>query len=306
MAYPLRGMRNVSGQRGGRSPRFMVVQPTFGSSLASLDGEIMLASAAHIPATDDGLIRGDGAFEVIRLYDGRTFALESHLARLERSAQNLRLEVDLEAIRADIGRLLAHAGSSPEHQLLRVLVTRGGRRLLLTESLPPVPDLVQLGPVTYQPTLILDGVKSLSYAANMLASRLARERGFDEALLVTPEGQVLEAPTSSFFWVKDEQVFTPPLSEHILASITRRVVMEESGATERSVSLSEAQEADEAFIASTAREVLPVAGIGGRSIAAPGPVTSRLADAVMSSIRASLDASRPGDTRAEASASGSS
>ena len=259
----------------------------------------MLASAARIPATDEGLIRGDGVFEVIRVYGGRTFAFDEHLRRMERSALNLRLPLDLEAIRADAGRILAHAGSGPDHQLLRILVTRGGRRLLLTESLPPSPDHVRLGSITYQPTLVLDGVKSLSYAANMLASRLARERGFDEALLVSPAGQVMEAPTSSFFWIRGEEVFTPPLTEHILASITRRVVMEEAGASERSVTLEEVLEADEAFIASTAREVQPVAGIDGHSLTAPGPVSARLAEVVMARIQASLDSSRPGDPRGE-------
>lgn len=266
----------------------------------------MLASAARIPATDEGLIRGDGVFEVIRLYEGRTFALDDHLRRMERSALNLRLPVDLEAIRADIGRLLAHAGSGPDHQLLRVLVTRGGRRLLLTEPLPSYPEQTRLGPITYQPTLVLDGVKSLSYAANMLASRLARERGFDEALLVSPDGRVLETPTSSFFWVKGQQVLTPPLSEHILASITRRVVMEEADAVERSATLQEVQEADEAFIASTAREVQPVAAIDDRPLRAPGPVTSRLAETVMSRIKATLDGSRPGNARPGPSPSGPS
>ena len=91
------------------------MQPSFSGSLASLDGEIMLASAARIPATDEGLLRGDGVFEVIRLYDGRPFAMAEHLRRLERSALNLRLPLDLDAIRADAARLLDHAGSG--HQL---------------------------------------------------------------------------------------------------------------------------------------------------------------------------------------------
>ena len=81
------------------------------------------------------------------------------------------------------------------------MLTRGGRRLLLTEQLPRAPATIRLGTVTYSPSRILDGVKSLSYAGNMLATRLAQERGFDEALLVTPHGRVLEAPTSSIFWV---------------------------------------------------------------------------------------------------------
>jgi len=193
------------------------------TSLASLDGDIMPAGEAMLPVTDEGLIRGDGVFEVIRVYDGQLYAFDAHLARMERSAANLRLALDLEAVRADAHRLLAHAGSGPDHDLLRVMVTRGGRRILLTERLPEHPQRVRLMSVTYAPTRILDGIKSLSYAANMLASRLAREAGFDEALLVTPHGRVLEAPTSSIFWVAGGQLSTPPLDEHILASITRAV-----------------------------------------------------------------------------------
>ncbi|HUA02869.1 MAG TPA: aminotransferase class IV [Solirubrobacteraceae bacterium] len=259
-------------------------------SLASLDGEMMLASEATIPATDEGLIRGDGVFEVMRVYEGRPFALERHLARLERSARNLRLGVDLEAIRADVWRLLARAGSGPEHDLLRIVVTRGGRRLLLTEPLPANPATVRLGSVTYAPTRVLDGVKSLSYGANMLAGRLARERGFDEALLVTPHGRVLEAPTSSIFWVKDGELMTPPLDEHILASITRAIVIEGTGAAERSCTLDELVEADEAFLASTAREVHPISAIDERNFDAPGPVTARTAEIADALIREQLAA----------------
>jgi branched-chain amino acid aminotransferase len=259
-------------------------------SLASLDGEIMLASEATIPATDEGLIRGDGVFEVMRVYDGQPFALDRHLARLERSARNLRLPVDLEAVRADVWRLLARAGSGPDHDLLRILVTRGGRRLLLTEPLPGIPPIVRLGSVTYSPTRVLDGVKSLSYGANMLAGRLARERGFDEALLVTPHGRVLEAPTSSIFWVKDGELLTPPLDEHILASITRAIVIEGTGAAERSCTLDELLEADEAFLASTAREVHPISAIDERMFDAPGPVTARTAEIVAGLLREQLAA----------------
>jgi branched-chain amino acid aminotransferase len=266
------------------------VNPSFSGSLASVDGAIMLASAATIPATDDGLLRGDGAFEVIRVYDGRPFAFEDHLRRLETSALNLRLPVDLEVIRADANRLLAHAGAGRDHELLRIVVTRGGRRVLLTERLPQHPEHFRLASVTYSPTRVLDGVKSLSYAANMLASRLARERGYDEALLVTPHGRVLEGPTSSIFWVQGETILTPPLQEHILASITRRIVIEQVGAIERACTLEELLGADEAFLASTVREVHPVSAIDERSFDAPGPVTATTADTVGAWIRAELTA----------------
>jgi branched-chain amino acid aminotransferase len=258
------------------------------ASLASIDGAIMPAAEATIPATDEGLLRGDGVFEVIRVYAGRPFAFEEHLRRLERSAGNLRLPVDLESVRAEAHRLLAEAGAGEAHELLRVVITRGGRRALLTEPLPSTAQRIRLASITYAPTRILDGVKSLSYASNMLASRLARERGFDEALLVTPHGRVLEAPTSSIFWVQDGQILTPPLEDHILASITRAMVIEATGAQERACTLETLFAADEAFLASTTREVQPVSTVDDHSYEMPGPVTERTAILVEERIRSEL------------------
>ncbi len=251
------------------------MSPAGATSLASLDGEIMAAAEATIPVTDEGLVRGDGVFEVIRVYDGQPYAMDAHLARMAHSAQNIRLPVDLEAVRADAYRLLAEAGTGPDHQCLRIMMTRGGRRILITEPMVTVPDDARVVSITYSPTRILDGIKSLSYAANMLAGRLAREQGYDEALLVTPHGRVLEGPTSSLFYVKDSELFTPPLSEHILASVTRALVIEVTGAQERPCTLEELYEADEAFFASTAREVQTVASVDGHELPRPAPVSDR-------------------------------
>jgi branched-chain amino acid aminotransferase len=158
--------------------------------------------------------------------------------------------------------------------------------VLLTEPLPPTPKRIRLGVVEYAPTRVLDGVKSLSYAANMLAGRLARERGFDEALLVTPHGRVLEAPTSSLFWVDaDGTLSTPPLDEHILASITRARVMEVVQVTERPCTMDDLRAAREAFLASTTREAQSIAVIedielpeGERTREAMDKVRARIAD----------------------------
>ena len=266
------------------------MSPVGPGSLASLDGEIMATAEATIPIADEGLVRGDGVFEVIRVYDGTPYAMEEHLARMERSARNLRLPLDSEAVRADAFRLLAQAGSGPDHDLLRIMVTRGGRRVLMTEPLPAHPPQLRLMSITYSPTRILDGIKSLSYGANMLAGRLAREAGFDEALLVTPHGRVLEAPTSSIFWVKDGALLTPPLTEHILASITRALILRVTDAQERSCTLEELYDADEVFIASTTREVEPVVAIDDSSFDGPTPVSDRTRDAAVAAIRSELDA----------------
>jgi branched-chain amino acid aminotransferase len=237
--------------------------PTTTAELACVDGRILPSNEATIPATDEGLLRGDGAFEVIRVYDGRPFAVPDHLDRLERSAANLRLDdVPRSELESEIPELLEERGGSAFDGMVRIVLTRGGHRLVLTEPLPPSPERIRLGVVEYAPTRVLDGIKSLSYGANMLCSRLARERGFDEALLVTPHGRVLEAPTSSLFWVDAEgTINTPPLSEHILASITRHRVMEVADVTERPCTMDDLRSAREAFLASTTREAQSIAAI---------------------------------------------
>ena len=101
----------------------------------------------------------------------------------------------------------------------------------------------------------------------MLCSRLARERGFDEALLVTPHGRVLEAPTSSLFWVDTAGVLsTPPLDDHILASITRERLLGLLEVQERPLTMDDALQAREAFLASTTREVQSVSAIEDREL----------------------------------------
>jgi branched-chain amino acid aminotransferase len=142
--------------------------------------------------------------------------------------------------------------------------------------------------VTYAPNRVLDGLKTLSYAGNMLAGRLAREQGFDEALLVTPHGRVLEGPTWSFFWVAGGRLYTPPLEDRILASITRRYVIEDSDAEERPCTLDDAGGAEEAFIASSVREVMPIAAIDDVTLDTSGPVTRVAGERLSSRIARNL------------------
>jgi branched-chain amino acid aminotransferase len=249
------------------------------AELAGVDGRITPTAEAMIGLKDDGLYRGDGAFEVIRLYGGKPFALVDHLDRLQRSAAAIELEFDRGALEGEIEALLSEAG--PVEGQMRLIVTRGGRRIALTEPIPPHPETVSLATVTYCPSVILNGVKSLSYAANMQATRIAKGQGADEAVLVRPDGTVLEPPTSSIFWVSAEgELRTPALSDGVLESITRDRMVKALRVEEGTFDVEDLRGAGEAFLASTTREIQAVAAVDGRSFdAAPGPRTREAQDA---------------------------
>ena len=252
---------------------------------------IMLASEATIPATDEGLIRGDGVFEVIR--------------RLRRPAVRVRARIwpgssvgGEPAASASISRRSAPTPGGCSRRPAPAPSTSAAdhghpRRpaAAVDRAAAGRPEIVRLA-IGH---LLADAhprrrSSRCRTAANMLAGRLAREQGFDEALLVTPHGRVLEAPTSSIFWVKDGELLTPPLDEHILASITRAIVIEATGAAERSCTLEELLAADEAFLASTTREVQPISAIDERDVRRAGPVTARTREAVEALVREQLEA----------------
>ena len=255
--------------------------------LAVADGVLTSADQVVVDARDEGFLRGDGVFEVIRLYRGTPFALDEHIDRMGTSAERLRLPFSPDDTARDVALLLGAAG--PVDGAMRLLTTRGGFRLAVVEPIHQLPPSLSLATVLYQPTGLMDGVKSLSYAGNMLARRLAKERGADDALLVRPDGIVLEGPTSAFFYVRDGGLFTPPLSEGILASITRDHLLRITDATERSISAAELSRIDEAFLASTLREVHPVRTIDGRVLpGTEGELTGLVAEKMRDHVESML------------------
>ena len=257
--------------------------------LASVDGRIAPTVESTVPLQDDGLYRGDGAFEVIRIYGGRLFALGDHLDRLERSASSIELDFDRVALAGEIDALLAELGDADGQ--LRLIVTRGGRRIAATEPLPPHGETLRLATVTYSPTVILTGVKSLSYAANMQATRLAKGQGADEAVLVLPDGTVLEPPTSSIFWISPQgNAFrTPALDVGVLESITRDRLIKALDVEEGAWPVADLRAASEAFLASTTREIQAVATIDGVDLpTAPGPRTREAQEAFAATLEREL------------------
>jgi branched-chain amino acid aminotransferase len=259
--------------------------------LAAVDGQHMPRTEAVIAATDEGLLRGDGAFEVAKLYGGVPFAWRDHLARLERSCAALRLTLDPGKLEDEVRVLLGEAGEMDG--LLRVVITRAGRRLLLLEPPRAFVDTLRLSPTRHEPTPLLLGVKSLSYAANMLANRIAVERGYDQALFVSRDDLVLEGPTFSFFWVENGQIYGPPLAEGILDSITRRRVMTANDVIEEHCPIDRLREADEAFAAGTSFEVAPVLAVEGiKEWGTAGPISLAARAATKELILAELEEDR--------------
>ncbi len=258
-----------------------------GGRAASVDGVIGPADEARVPLLDDGLLRGDGAFEFIRCYRGRAFTLAEHLDRLGRTCATIRLGYPRAQLEAEIAALLAAAG--PVDTDLRVVLTRGGRRIVITEPFPPWPP-AELALITDEPRAVIAGAKTLSYAGNMLAKRLAAERGFREALLVHGDGRVMEVQQAAVFWVTPEGVLcTPPLADGILDSITRRVVMKHLAVEERTCRTDDILGAQEAFLAGTAREIQPVARIEDRVYqTVPGPATRSATDAYRREVQEQL------------------
>lgn len=218
-------------------------------------------------ADDEALLRGRSVFETTRVYGRRPFRLDEHLARFAISAGRLRLPPP----DADESRRLAELviGAGEETELaLRFYWT--GRTLVVTAG-PIDPELEALRArgvrlaVTGWSTGALASAKSMSYAENMGAQDSAVAAGADDALLVSHEGIVLEAPTANVFWREGDRLLTPSLELPILAGVTRGALLEitDYETEEGAFPLSRLLQADEVFICSSIREVMPVAAVDG-------------------------------------------
>ena len=256
-----------------------------------INGEPFDPADASISVFDIGFQRGYGCFEAMRTYSGVPFRLDEHLARLQKGAGALKIEL----VSLDDLREWCLAVSSAGDGILRVYVTGGldsshpgtdNSIVVFMEEVPAIPEVFSLDLIDAPwhadgRTSELTGAKTLSYGPNLAATIAARSRGFDDAALIGSGGVVLEGPTFSLGWIKDGVVYTPSLDSNILASVTRNAVLEVADALDVPVTIGSFQveallDADEAFCLSTVREVAPVVRVGPADFAS-GPVTALLA-----------------------------
>jgi branched-subunit amino acid aminotransferase/4-amino-4-deoxychorismate lyase len=219
-------------------------------------------------ADDEALLRGRAVFETARVYGGRPFMLDAHIERLARSAARVRLpEPDADECMRLADGVIKSAGAGD--LALRFFWT--GQTLVSTAAAisPDLEELrargIRLAVVPWS-TGALAAAKSTSYAENMGAQDQAVEQGADDALLVGHDGVVLEAPTANVWWREGDRLLTPSLDLPILAGVTRALILELASpaglAVEEGVfPLERLHAADEAFLTSSIREVMPVASV---------------------------------------------
>lgn len=270
----------------------------------TIDGEPRSEHEATVSVLDRGFLFGDSVFEVMRTYGRVPFGEREHLDRLARSCERMgfALPAPIEVFSAEIRDAIARS-SEPECYV-RVVVTRGRGplhidpshardpvRVVIAAPLPPLPEgLYERGVaiVTVRAHRATDhtpaaGAKVSAYVGNLLALSAARARGGYEALMVGEGGEITEGNSSNVFAIRAGTLRTPPVSTGILPGITRAFVIRVAAALgipvrEEILFASDLERADEAFLTSSLREIVPIVSVDGVTIAggAPGPLTRRL------------------------------
>lgn len=269
-----------------------------------IDGRIVEGQEARLPVTDHGLLYGDGVFEGIRVYGGRVVRLDAHLARLQRSARALGLELPGGAPALDQIVLDSVRAFGAQNAYVRLILTRGEgplgidptrcgptRTICIVDQLEIYDaakasaglELVTVSVRRPAPDALDPRVKSLNYLNSVMAKLEARQRGADEALILNAAGAVAEAAVANVFCVRGGVLRTPLPSDGALEGITRESVLvlaAEHGmrALEQTLGRYDLLSAEEVFLTGSGVGIQPVRSLDGQRIGdqIPGPVTSKL------------------------------
>ena len=261
-------------------------------------GRLIDPDTPVLTASDHGVLVGDGAFETCELIDGRTFALTRHLDRLDASVRALGLGApDRDEIRAAVAAVegaWARADAGPTGRL-RITWTSGpgpmgsdrgdGPPTLLVAAGPapePRPVRVRISPWVRNERSPLTGVKSISYAENVLALADAKAHGAGEAILANTRGELCEGTGTNVFVESGGELLTPPLSSGALAGVTRALVLEwareeELPVAEATLALDVIRTTKHAALSSSTRGLVPIIGVDDRSLE-PGELTRAMAE----------------------------
>jgi branched-chain amino acid aminotransferase len=278
------------------------------SRIVWCNGTLGPEEEARISPFDHGLMTGDGVFETLRVYGGTPFAWRRHLERLAHSAGGLGLTVPDTAVVKEAADAVLTANGLTEARL-RITVTGGPSPLgsergaaeptVVISAMPlaPVPETVAVATVEWPRNErgALAGLKTISYAENVRALAVAASKGAAEAIFANTRGELCEGTGTNVFLVSGNRLLTPPPDSGCLLGVTRALVLvvaERLGvdAAEETLPFSALAAADEAFLASTTREVQAIATVDGASLPpAPGPVTRRLAKAFSELVAEDMD-----------------
>lgn len=271
----------------------------------NIDGRICAENDATISVFDHGFLYGEGVYEVLRTYNRAPFLFEPHMDRLRRSAEMIDLAVPLSD--ADLLARIAKtmdAAALPAEAYVRLLVTRGVGEMVYDPAACPTPTIVIIvKPHVETPQQVIDKgvrislvpvvrnhphslnprIKSNNLLNNALAMQQAYKRHSVEALMRNHRGELCECAQSNFFIVSSGIVRTPPLDAGLLAGVTRAFVLELAASLgyrtrEEALFEEDLANADEAFLTSTTKEMVPVVEVDDLTVGqgVPGPITRAL------------------------------
>lgn len=273
-----------------------------------LDGALLDPDDARVPVSDHGLTVGDGVFETLRTAPEPggdrwvPFAVSRHLRRLRRSLDGLGLVLDRsdDELREAMGAVAAHLegpgrvrltvtggpgplGSARADDALTVFVA--GSEI---DGWPETGEAVTVPWVRNERSAVA-GLKTTSYAENVVALARAKQLGASEAIFANTAGQLCEGTGSNVFVVLGGRLSTPPLSSGCLAGVTRELVCELADVAEDDLPMSVLDEADEVFLTSSTRDVQGQHRIDDRTLDAPGPITAEVAAAFADLVAGDID-----------------
>ena len=268
----------------------------------NINGAITSAEDARVSVLDHGFLFGDSIYETLRTYGRKPFLFSKHFVRLEHSARSIHLDLlwDKERTRGEILRTLKEA-DNPKESRIRLVVTRGVGDMtpdteacitptvviIVSALVEPALDVYENGTdvivSSFHRTLQFADVKTGNLMRQVLAFREAKRANAFEAILLTPEGMLSDGITSNIYLIRNGKLLTPSSQAGIVAGITRGVVLELARSAglqvvEGVLPVSEIADAEEMFLTSTTREVVPITRVDGKPVGSgkPGPVTLAL------------------------------